>query len=248
MKAKKVMALALAAVMLICASVAATVAYLKDDDSVVNTFTVGQVGLFLDEADVNEYGEKLYKTVNSNLVADEDELEDGDSIKEENNKPVLADRVKANEYKLIPGVTYVKDPTVTVDADSEESYIRMIVTITDLEDVKAVFGTDATGYFLPQNFVSGWNPAVWLTTNVVKEDAVANTATYEFRYYTTVSTVDDESETLAPLFTEFKVPETVTKEDLAKLNDANGKMEIHIVAHAIQAAGFDTADLAWEKF
>ena len=36
-------------------------------------------------------------------------------------------RVTANSYKLMPGTTYTKDPTVTVKAGSEESYVRMKV-------------------------------------------------------------------------------------------------------------------------
>jgi len=224
MKAKKVMALALAAVMLMCASVAATVAYLKDDDSVVNTFTVGQIGISLDEADVNEYGELLYKDA---------------------EKTQLNDRVISNDYKLIPGVTYVKDPTVTVDADSEESYIRMMVEIKDFTDVKAAFGND----FLPQNFVDGWDESKWPCVAIV---ATNDTAIYEFRYYKTVNTLDKDKTDdvpaqplkLDPLFTSFTVPADVTGTLLNELEE----LEINVVAHAIQAAGFDTADLAWAEF
>ena len=40
-------------------------------------------------------------------------------------------RVQANSYKLMPGTTYTKDPTVTVKAGSEESYVRMKVTFNN---------------------------------------------------------------------------------------------------------------------
>ena len=94
-KAKKVLVLLLCAVLLVGASIAGTVAYLTDTDNVVeNTFTVGKVVIDLDEANVNEYGEK-----------------DGNT------------RVKANSYTLVPGKKYIKDPIVHVDADSEDCYI-----------------------------------------------------------------------------------------------------------------------------
>ena len=52
-KAKKVVALALCAVMLVVGSVAGTMAYLTSNDSVTNTFTVGNVVITLDETNVD---------------------------------------------------------------------------------------------------------------------------------------------------------------------------------------------------
>lgn len=219
MKTKtKALALFLSAVLLVVTTVFATMAYLTSTDEVKNTFTVGKVEITLDEADVDEYG---------NLLNNEDEVwKEGDT---------LADRVRGNEYKLIPGHTYVKDPTVTVAAGSEESYIRMIVTISDFEDVQSVLGSD----FLPQNFVNGWDEAVWVSTKEIKEED--KIATYEFRYKETVSTVDGAAETLPALFTEIVMPNSVSNNDLLKLEE----MEINVVAHAIQADGFKTAEEAW---
>ena len=211
-RTKKIMTLAIAAMLLVSTTVAVTVAYLKSTTDVVeNTFTYGKVAITLDEAKVDLYGKEV----------------EG------------AERVISNEYKLIPNHTYVKDPTVHVAADSEESYIRMIVTIHDLADVKAAFGVATNEYFLPQYFVEGWDNAIWKTTNVVVEDEDANTATYEFRYYQTVSTVGAAAEDLEPLFTKIKVPETVENDALKELEE----LQIDIVAHAIQADGFmDSAD------
>ena len=47
---------ALCAVVLVAASVFATVAYLTSTAEVTNTFTYGKVAITLDEAKVNEYG------------------------------------------------------------------------------------------------------------------------------------------------------------------------------------------------
>ena len=92
---KRTLALILALVLVFGAAVGGTIAYLTSNDSVTNTFTVGKVEITLDEAKVDAYG-----------VAD-----------------TTADRVKANSYKLIPGHTYTKDPTIHVAAGSEDCWL-----------------------------------------------------------------------------------------------------------------------------
>lgn len=90
---RKALLLTFCAVLLVVASVLGTIAYLTSQDEVKNTFTVGQVAINLDEAKVNPDGTPVAN----------------------------ADRVKANSYKLLPGHTYTKDPTVTVLKGSESS-------------------------------------------------------------------------------------------------------------------------------
>lgn len=112
MKTKtKALALALCAVLLVVSTVFVTMAYLTSKDSVTNTFTVGKVTITLDEADVDLMGVK-----------------DGDA------------RVKANEYKLIPGHTYIKDPTVHVDDESEDCWLFVKVEngLKDVIDAKTI--------------------------------------------------------------------------------------------------------------
>lgn len=111
MKTKKKAFLTIAcAALLVAASVIGTMAYLTSKDTVVNTFTVGNVAIKLDEAKANTDG---------TLVAG-------------------ADRVKANTYKLIPGHTYNKDPMVTVLKGSESSYIKLLVTVTKSSELDAI--------------------------------------------------------------------------------------------------------------
>ena len=86
----KALLLTLCAVLLVTASVLGTMAYLTSTDEVQNTFTVGQVKITLDEAKVTTDGEPV----------------EG------------AARVTENSYKLMPGHTYTKDPTIHVDAAS----------------------------------------------------------------------------------------------------------------------------------
>ena len=114
---KKILVACLCVALAVLTIAGTTLAYLTSRDEVVNTFTVGNVSITLDEAKVDEMG-----------------------------KPVEnADRVKANSYKLIPGQTYNKDPMVTVLKDSESSYIKMTVTFTKAAELDAIFApTGAT--------------------------------------------------------------------------------------------------------
>ena len=92
---KRTLALILALVLVFGAAVGGTIAYLTSNDSVTNTFTVGKVEITLDEAKVDEYGVAV----------------------------TPATRVEANTYKLIPGHTYIKDPTIHVATGSEDCWL-----------------------------------------------------------------------------------------------------------------------------
>lgn len=93
---KKVLALMLCAVLLVGASVAGTLAYLTSTDTVTNTFTVGNVTITLDESEVDEYGVPVTPAATTDT---------------------------GNEYKLIPGHTYTKNPTIHVGNDSENCWL-----------------------------------------------------------------------------------------------------------------------------
>ena len=92
---RKTLILAACAIMLVCATIAGTLAYLTANDSVTNTFTVGNVSITLDEAKVDENGDAV--------------------------APEL--RVDENTYKLLPGKEYDKDPTIHVSDTSEDCYV-----------------------------------------------------------------------------------------------------------------------------
>lgn len=247
MKAKtktKALLMSLCAVLLVAASVLGTMAYLTDSKDVKNTFTVGNVAIKLDEAKVDENGTQ---------VVDKD------------GNPVA--RVTRNAYKLLPGHTYVKDPTVTVLTPSVESYVRMKVTFNNADKIIALctdpeFEGEVTGVenafplIRMVNFVKA-NAAKWdgiIPDNMVDtEDMLANskyfvkgtdnTLTYYFYYNGTVA-ARDGNVVLPTLFDSIKVPTWVTGDQLAKLND----FQINVVAEAIQADGFENAAAAWAAF
>ena len=105
------------------------------------------------------------------------------------------------------------------------------------------------------NFVEA-NAAKWdgiIPDNMVEtEDMLADnkyftkegdTLTYYFYFNGTVA-APDANVVLDTLFDSITVPEWVTGEQLAELDD----FEINIEADAIQADGFDDADAAWAAF
>lgn len=211
-KFAKIALILMCAVALVACSILGTLAYLKATSQIAkNTFTVGKVAITLDEADVDVYGNK-------------------DS----------ENRVLTNEYKLIAGHTYTKDPTVTVTANSEPSYIRMVVTIADIADLKAACGI--TGQFMPGDFVDGWDAAKWeCVDGYINAEGEAE---YVFNYTAVVDTLNGADKTLEPLFTSFTMPDFATNAQIEALEE----LEIDVVAYAIQADGFGTAAEAWDAF
>ena len=95
-------ALTLAAVVLVVATVFTTVAYLTASSAVSNTFTVGKVFIAMYESKVDADGKKLADDANINGAK-----KDSDG----------------NNYHLLPGATYDKDPTIYVDNTSDKSYL-----------------------------------------------------------------------------------------------------------------------------
>lgn len=198
MKTKsKALILAICAILLLSVSVFGTMAYLTDEKAVTNTFTVGDVEITLDEIDVDEYGVE---------VDNAQRIEEG------------------QEYLLIPGRTYTKDPTVHVIADSEACYVYVKV-INGI----AAYESDAQGYtsIAGQIAANGWTAL----------DGVANV------YWKAVDKSDAVQD--LPVFAEFQVDATANKVSgwdtiAASTND------VVVTAYAIQQDGFVDAKAAWD--
>lgn len=225
---KKSLIMLLCVVLTISSAAFGTIAYLTDRDSIENTFTVGNVDIKVDETVVDTEGQP------------EDEDEDG--------TPDRTEEGEGNEYHLIPGKDYVKDPTMTVMGSSEECYARMLVTVTHAEELAAICADmtakDPAAYpnGLPQDHVSGFDPAIWVYEKTVT-DTENNTATYYFRHYAPVDPQGVDT-VLPAIFTEIKVPGLVTGEQLATIAD----FKITVEGQAIQTAAFETEDEAWAAF
>ena len=196
---RKALLLTFCAVLLVVASVLGTIAYLTANDTVTNTFTVGKVAIKLDEAKVNPDGTPVAN----------------------------AARVKANSYKLLPGHEYTKDPTVHVNAVSENSWIFVKV-----ENGIAAYEANATKDYkqiADQITENGWTAL----------DGVANV------YYR--SYVQNATDTDFVVFENFKVSDTAnTVDGWASITEKSTKVIVN--AYAIQADGFETAEKAWAAF
>lgn len=182
---KLVIAVVALSLALVCV-VGGTLAWLVSTTSEVkNTFTVGDIVITLDEADVNEYG----------VVVEG------------------AERVKANEYKLVPNGEYTKDPTVHVAANNEKCYVFV-------EVANGIEGFEATGdtTIAAQIATNGWTAL----------DGVAGV------YYQVVDA--SATQTDLDVFGSFKVANTVDKDQLATVN---GTTVVTVKAYAIQYLGFE---------
>lgn len=190
-KKTKALMLVLCAVLLVTASVLGTMAYLTSTDQVVNTFTVGKVAITLDEAKVDP---------------------DGTAV-------TPAERVKENAYHLLPGHTYTKDPTVHVQANSEDSFIFVKVE-------NGIARYEAGTTIAAQIAANGWTAL----------NGVENV------YYKTY-TKSAESTDL-PVFGSFTIADNANATD--GWNNFSAETKVTVTAYAVQKAGFASEKAAWD--
>ncbi len=195
MRAKsKILATALAAALLVTGTVFGTMAYLTDQEKVTNTMTVGNIDITLDEAKTDTDGTKV----------------------------TPEERVQGNTYKLVPGHEYAKDPTVHVEADSEDSYVFVTVTneIADIEAAETIGGYAPIAKQIENN---GWAPLTG----------------YEGVYYQEYTS--PAAATDLKVFDKFKIDGDVDNDTLA----GYAEKTIVVNAYAVQQDGFGSAKAAW---
>lgn len=111
---KKVLSLCLVVALVATAVIGGTLAYFTDTtENVENTFAMGKVKISLDEKDINNP-----------------------------NGP----RVKTNDYTgtaMVPGHVFQKDPTIHVEANSEEAYIFLDMTFNKFSSLFWLMAADA---------------------------------------------------------------------------------------------------------
>ena len=189
-KKTKALMLVLCAVLLVTASVLGTMAYLTSTDQVVNTFTVGKVAITLDEAKVDP---------------------DGTAV-------TPAERVKENAYHLLPGHTYTKDPTVHVQANSEDSFIFVKVE-------NGIANYEAGTTIAAQITENGWTAL----------DGVENV------YYKTYTKRAESTD--LPVFGSFTIADHADAAD--GWNNFSAETNVTVTAYAVQQDGFASAAAAW---
>lgn len=202
---RKALLLTACAVLLVVASVFGTLAYLTDTESVKNVFTVGQIGLTLDEAKVNQMG-----------------VRDGDI----RWQPTTED--PEQEYHLLPGHTYVKDPKITVDANSEDCYLFVVVAngLVGIEDESI-------------NIAAQLKANGWIAVN-----GVENTYVYVGTAAGATDPLAVSKNDVIHVFGQFKVDEAVNNTTLAAYAGKN----VTVTAYAVQEDGFEgkSAAVIWD--
>lgn len=193
----KVMLLVLCAALLVAGSVLGTLAYLQmKTETITNVMTVGNVSITLSETKVDNFGKPV---ANANpIVATSTGVTGGE-----------------NNYKLIPGLTYTKDPKITVAANSEASYL-FVKVVNGIADVES--GTTIAA----QMSTNGWN-LLSGTSDVYFMKVEATTQAKDYPVFGTFTIADNAN----------------TLDAWASVSN------VTITAYAVQAAGFDTAAAAW---
>lgn len=228
MSLKKKMIIALCAIVgviaIVVTSVFTTIAYLSASSSVSNVFTVGGVEILMDET-----------AVESNGVAIPG-----------------APRRDMNSYHLVPGATYIKDPIIHVQPNSEKSYLFITVK-NDIAPLAA--GGDTT--IVKQLQKNGWAEFTKVQAGTVyvyvgaakaaelaKADTVNGIAVLPSNAVAGDVLFTEYADTVThyPLFQSFSIRSDVTTADIKPY----GAAKITINAFAIQDVGLTTVALAWE--
>lgn len=228
-KKHRIMLVSLCAIMIVVSSVMLTLAYLTaTTNDVKNTFTVGNVKFDkdlnkgLDEAKTNENGEP---------VDDEENKIDKES----------APRVTKNKYKLVPGHTYTKDPTIHLDETSEDCYlfVKVVNGLTKSTKDSIEAATETTGDAPYKNIADQMRANGWYD--------IGNRYTDIYVYVGSTTGTDPKVVKASekadyPVFENFKIDENITGEQLNKYVEKTEAgviiTNITITAYAVQADGF----------
>ena len=241
-KARKILLTLCAALLLVTMSVGATLAYLTSKDSVTNTFTTGEVEIYLNEAVVMQ-------DENENYVVNTD----------------ATHRVKENNYTMYPGGSYKKDPTIYVTTESEDCYVAAEVVLTtngDLLDLipatsnenekfigfgelvkdgifAQTFGTpteDDNGNLVVEN-------SEWKLVQFPAVGDAENGYTRKFHIFRKTVVAKNDTTKNFVLFDRIEIPENWNNDQVAKLNG----MTMDITAYGVQEAGMANCEDAMAK-
>ncbi|MGN1399075.1 MAG: SipW-dependent-type signal peptide-containing protein [Erysipelotrichaceae bacterium] len=144
---KKIVALALVVVMLAVAITSATLAYLTDNDSAVNTFTVGNVKILLNEEQRNEDGTDLTTFKNDQKLL-----------------PIVGSAQGEKDKWGLPVASNYVDKIVTVtNTGSEDAWVRIYFAVPSaLDDGYETF--NASLNVVHWNFGNKLVDGAWTTT------------------------------------------------------------------------------------
>ena len=163
----KALLLILCAMLLLIASALGTVAYLTVQDTVTNTFSVGQVKITTNEG---SEGKRSMRARSNGAPVDE------------------------NDHILMPGHTYTKDHTIHVDAVSEDSYIFVKVE-NGIASYEAASSAEEGGYrtIADQITANGWT-ALESAADVYYREYAKSSAGSDFAVFDTFKIADNAND------------------------------------------------------
>lgn len=130
-----------------------------------------------------------------------------------------------NEYKMIPGREYKKDPTLTVEANSEDCYVYIV-------EEKAADTDDYINYTSGLTAINGWTSFVDSNGLTVYSKAVASSTTD-----TVIGGIIDGDK--------ITIETTLDNDDMDAVTSGTAEVSIEYKAYAIQQEGFVDAEAAW---
>lgn len=221
---KRIVTIALV-VALMATCFAGTYAYLTDTHAQKNTFTTGNVLITLDEAVVA-------KNAEGNLVATGERIVDG---------------AKDQSYHLYPAMTVTKDPTIRMDAESEDAWIaaKVIISGAQLHELIPMEG-DSTNSLININAIANggllkkastptanWNnlPVVHETEDCVLYQVANGNDSWTIYIFMKAEYEKNEEITL---FETLQIPSEWDNKEMTMINN----MIIDVEAYAVQVNGF----------
>lgn len=196
---KKAIVAVVALVLVLCCAMGGTLAWLVDSTTEVkNTFTYGDINISLWEHELNDDG----LTLSTDVFTGAEQI----------------------GFKMIPGNEIEKDPTVTVEADSEASWLFVKIVESDNFDS-----------FMEYSIATGWTALNDANADEVADDGI---------YYRTVDATTADTDFAVLANDSVSVKDTVTK-DMLK-DGVFVAPTLSFTAYAVQRdANITTAAQAW---
>lgn len=225
---KKAIALLLAAVLLVAASVMGTIAYLTDSDADINTMSAGNVYIVQNETDRNgnkyQDGQKLIPAVYNGTLAYDGQM---DNTTGDGSKLTIFDQSVNNELDKVISVT---------NTGTEDAFIRTIILMEEndaneiLTNVHIRINTDDN------------QDLVWLTTGGKYDLVEVNGTKYAIAVATYETALEAKKTSLPSLMQIFLDP--TIDNNWYNLLGTDGEFSIIAFSQAVQEQGFDNAENA----
>lgn len=219
MNKKKIVTLAVVAILIVATVAGASYAYLTDTKTADNTFTMGNVRITLDETDVkNPEGDRV--TSNEYGIGD-----------------------------VYPGAVMKKDPVVHNVGKNPAYIRAKVVIENGMnwlglynENVWTAPQEDAFNALINNSLGEGWE--LWDINYVANPERGSTDFEAILRYTGTLAAGKDTT----PMFSEIKIADKITENDVTTRVTQDGEFHIDVTADAIQVNGFATWADAFAAF